>query len=427
MDARQNEEFTAYLRNAVREAEKLKYVPTRFKGMLEANGGFETVKRILASGRPSDGFVKLWELGHLELTCEAIIVETKWRQYFDEDLIQRAEQLLHKMEYPFKRFEPLAQPEGRPQVVSEHAGENKATNREFAANSIESSLKVGPGAELGINAYFHHVLHAPVANVRWSWGAVDERTRRVFLRLWRTDMETFAGTRSIRVLSNNQSNRPGRSERVRHLELIRSGYAAFAVICDKESSEARRILSFDHDQLLRLGRVIEEGGGIYMEILGSVEVQALGQVDTSPAALQADLTDIEQTDVAATTRSALVDARLGQGRFRRELMRRWGGACAVTGCNVAAVLRASHCKPWRKSNNSERLDSNNGLILSANLDALFDVGLISFQDDGAMIIANALNHPERIALGIPSDLTRKPTPKLRAYLQFHREHVFQGH
>mgnify|MGYP001051623013 CR=1 FL=1 len=52
MDHRQNEEFTAHLKGAVREAERLKYVPTRFKGMLEADGGFETVKRILASGRP---------------------------------------------------------------------------------------------------------------------------------------------------------------------------------------------------------------------------------------------------------------------------------------------------------------------------------------------------------------------------------------
>lgn len=427
MDARQNEEFTAHLRSAVRQAEKLKYVPSRFKGMLEANGGYETVKRILVSGVPSDGFVKLWELGHLELTCEAIIVETKWRQYFDDDLLQRAEQLLRKSKYPFKRYELPAQPERGAEVSAESAAEAEtaATNKEFDANATEPGLEVGDGDTLGINAYFRDVLHAPVANVRWSWGSVDERSRRVFLRVWRMDTQTLGGKSWIQVLSNQQSNRPGRSERIRHLELIRAGYAAFAVVCDKASPEAGRILGFDHDSLLRLGQLAEKDGVVSMEILGTMNVRAL-PLHSSPTALQADVADVEETEVAATTRAALVDARLGQGRFRRELLRRWGGACAVTGCAVAAILRASHCKPWRESNHSERLDSNNGLILSANLDALFDVGLISFQDDGTMIVAKALTHPERIALGIPSGLTRRPNSKLRGYLQFHREHLFQG-
>lgn len=425
MDHRQNEEFTAHLKGAVREAERLKYVPTRFKGMLEADGGFETVKRILASGRPSDGFQKLWELGHLELTCEAIIVETKWRQYFDDDLLLRAERLLREMRYPFKRFELPATEKNALQASSIPVG-NDGDGREEQFAGGSSELGHSAGTELRINAFFRDVLHAPVANVRWSWGAVDERTRRVFLRLWRMDIEMPDGIRLIRVLGTRTSNGPGRSERARHVELIRSGYTAFAVVCDKENRGAGSILGFDHNQLLRLGRMLEQDGVVSMEILGSIAVEALGQVDVSPEALKSDLADIEQTEVAATTRSALVDARLGQGRFRRELMRRWDGACAVTGCRVAAVLRASHCKPWRKANNSERLDSNNGLILSANLDALFDVGLIGFEDDGAMIVAAVLTPVEQRALAIPAALTRKPGAKLRTYLQFHRDHVFLG-
>jgi hypothetical protein len=107
MDSRANEEFTLHLREAVREAEKLKYFPSRFKAMIEAYGGFITVKNILASGRPSDGFQKLWELGRLDLTCEAIIVESKWRRYFDDDLLQRAEALLAGCKYVFTRFDIL--------------------------------------------------------------------------------------------------------------------------------------------------------------------------------------------------------------------------------------------------------------------------------------------------------------------------------
>jgi hypothetical protein len=99
MDSRENEEFTAYLLAAVRKAEALKYFPSRFKAMLAADGGFVTVKRILESGKPSDGFIRLLELDRLELTCEAIIVESKWRPYFDEDLLARAEKLLRQSGY----------------------------------------------------------------------------------------------------------------------------------------------------------------------------------------------------------------------------------------------------------------------------------------------------------------------------------------
>lgn len=128
--------------------------------------------------------------------------------------------------------------------------------------------------------------------------------------------------------------------------------------------------------------------------------------------------------MSTTTRAALVDARLGQGRFRRELMRRWDAACAVTGCRVGAVLRASHCKPWRKSDNRERLDSNNGLVLAANLDALFDAGLITFDDAGEMLVASVLTTQEQEALGLPAKLSRAPGSKLKSYLRYHREHVF---
>lgn len=106
MDNHENEEFTNYLKEAVRQAEELKYFPNRFKKMLNADGGYETVKRILASSRPSDGFTELVLLGRVDLTCEAIIVETKWRRHFDKDLLDLAEKRLRESRYQFERFEP---------------------------------------------------------------------------------------------------------------------------------------------------------------------------------------------------------------------------------------------------------------------------------------------------------------------------------
>jgi hypothetical protein len=90
----------------------------------------------------------------------------------------------------------------------------------------------------------------------------------------------------------------------------------------------------------------------------------------------------ELDGITKTERAALIAARLGQRRWRQELDSIWK-VCAITGCDIRELLRGSHIKPWRKCSNSERLDPNNGLLLRADVDALFDSGLItSSQTDG---------------------------------------------
>lgn len=93
-----------------------------------------------------------------------------------------------------------------------------------------------------------------------------------------------------------------------------------------------------------------------------------------------------RSKVGPTTRAQLVDARLGQGAFRRDLDRDWGYARAVTGIRQRETLRASLIVPWRPSSDAERLNPNNGLLLVATLDALFDKGLISFANDGSLLV-----------------------------------------
>ncbi|HET9245398.1 MAG TPA: HNH endonuclease signature motif containing protein, partial [Xanthobacteraceae bacterium] len=62
---------------------------------------------------------------------------------------------------------------------------------------------------------------------------------------------------------------------------------------------------------------------------------------------------------------------------------------------VEAALRASHIKPWRESSDRERLDPANGLLLTANLDALFNDGLIAFDDEGQMLVSAQLTRKDR--------------------------------
>jgi hypothetical protein len=124
-----------------------------------------------------------------------------------------------------------------------------------------------------------------------------------------------------------------------------------------------------------------------------------------------------------TTRLALVDARRGQGQFRADLERRWNGLCAVTGCGISAMLRASHIKPWSQSSNCDRLNPDNGILLAAHLDALFDCGLISFANNGAMLVSARIADDVK-QFSFPDGLRHEPTKQEKQFLSYHRRNIF---
>ena len=106
-----------------------------------------------------------------------------------------------------------------------------------------------------------------------------------------------------------------------------------------------------------------------------------------------------------TEAERLVIQRVGQDVFREALLSYWGGCCAVTGVADPRLLRASHIKPWAKCDtDAERLDVYNGLLLAAHLDAAFDAGLISFDDQGAIIFSSHFAQGDRDALGVHGQL-----------------------
>lgn len=132
------------------------------------------------------------------------------------------------------------------------------------------------------------------------------------------------------------------------------------------------------------------------------------------------------TPPSTTEVERLVKQRVGQDVYREALMAYWHGACAVTGVTVPDVLRASHAKPWADClTDDERLDVFNGLLLCAHLDALFDRGLITFADDGALLRSPCLTDAQAALLHISPDLRlRHIAPAHRPYLDYHRNRVF---
>ena len=132
-------------------------------------------------------------------------------------------------------------------------------------------------------------------------------------------------------------------------------------------------------------------------------------------------------EISATETERMVRQRVGQDVFRYALMRYWENACAVTGISQPEILRASHAKPWADcESDAERLDAYNGLLLTANLDALFDRGLISFGSDGILLIGNALSDEIVRQLGLDKNLRmRWIAPEHQKYLDWHRSRVFR--
>ncbi len=127
--------------------------------------------------------------------------------------------------------------------------------------------------------------------------------------------------------------------------------------------------------------------------------------------------------LSETEKSILVNARMGQGHFRSKLIDYWGG-CAVTGYRNTQLLVASHIKPWRDSNNDERLDRFNGLLLLANIDKAFDLGFISFNDDGKILISKFLEKPS--VLGLEEGMSFHVRNEHKPYLGYHRGILFKG-
>jgi len=135
---------------------------------------------------------------------------------------------------------------------------------------------------------------------------------------------------------------------------------------------------------------------------------------------------VSDTSVIETEKLSIVKARVGQGVFR-ERVSLIEKKCRITGVDNPVHLIASHCKPWRDSNNQERLDGENGLLLTPSIDHLFDRGFIGFENNGRLIISPVAHRPSLQLMGIDTAQTvnvGKFSSGQQKFLEFHRKSVF---
>ncbi len=125
-------------------------------------------------------------------------------------------------------------------------------------------------------------------------------------------------------------------------------------------------------------------------------------------------------------KESVVKSRIGQGQYRNELISYWK-SCVITGVKIQEMLIASHIKPWKDCNYEEAVDKFNGLLLTPTLDKAFDLGYISFNEDGVIIISKELSETELKNLSICrhskiANLDKRHHP----YLKYHREIIFRN-
>ncbi|MFD1122018.1 HNH endonuclease [Methylophilus flavus] len=132
-----------------------------------------------------------------------------------------------------------------------------------------------------------------------------------------------------------------------------------------------------------------------------------------------------RTDIGERFKLQLIKARRGQGLFRKNLSD-VESVCRVSGVTVATHLIASHIKPWRDSTDEEKIDGNNGLLLSPHVDHLFDRGYITFSDNGKMIVSSELSD------GLLKHWAIEPTKHCgefndfqKEYMRYHRDNMFK--
>jgi hypothetical protein len=121
-----------------------------------------------------------------------------------------------------------------------------------------------------------------------------------------------------------------------------------------------------------------------------------------------------------TERQGLVTSRVGQGYYRQQIIEKWEGKCPISGIDILPILISSHIVPWADATDEERLDVENGILLSPLYDSLFDKHLISFDDEGKIVISDKIRKKGIDKFGITDDTEILITEGMKKYLARHR-------
>jgi putative restriction endonuclease len=234
---------------------------------------------------------------------------------------------------------------------------------------------------------------------------------------WRVDVNFNRINPTLRPADHMKTLVPVLPERYSPLNQVGHGYQHIylASIPKKMALVLGQLISPTLLRIVQGTRTAEEPNATDTELLGINEWE------------EAEANRILQSKtLAETTRSALIKARIGQGLFRRNLTH-FENHCRITGVTFQPHLFASHIKPWRESTNEERLNGENGLLLTPSIDHLFDRGFISFEDNGELLISDVAHKESVRRMGVDTEHVVRVggfSGGQKMFLAHHRRAVF---
>jgi hypothetical protein len=279
--------------------------------------------------------------------------------------------------------------------------------REVAPGDIVFSFADGLVKAIGIIA--SHGYEAPKPLEFGSAGAYWDKIG------WRVDVRFVELRNPVRPVEHMAQLAPKLSKRYAPLQANGSGLQSvyLTLLQDDFASSLIDIVGHEARNIVQMQHVSD----------APEQMVAIGLIEWEQHELQNVIADKELPE---TTREAVVMARRGQGIFKQNVMK-LETHCRITKVDQVEHLRASHCKPWRDANNCERLDGENGLLLTPNADHLFDRGFISFENNGDVLVSPVAHKESLRRMGL--DTARKVNVGVfsegqRRYLSFHRDSVF---
>jgi 5-methylcytosine-specific restriction enzyme A len=201
-------------------------------------------------------------------------------------------------------------------------------------------------------------------------------------------------------------------KRVFLFESVSKGFVKF--VCEVEVFDFGYFNTMDTSGTMRLGIKF------FIKKVGA-EIPAYPELTTKISLTEDPKIQLGLNTSGVTERKGLVTSRVGQGAYRKSIIHRWEYKCAVTGFDKLDVLIASHIVPWAASTDNERLDVDNGILLSPTYDALFDRNLITFENNGKIILSDAIEFSAFKKLGVTgTEMIKNLSQNNFNYLERHR-------
>ena len=99
MTTRLEDDFHREMENLYHAAVELGLCPTYFLRMVSEHGGVATARRLLNASEVQPGLTDLWEIGRLDLSMEALVLQERWEALFSDEERQMARKRLEDHGY----------------------------------------------------------------------------------------------------------------------------------------------------------------------------------------------------------------------------------------------------------------------------------------------------------------------------------------